>query len=199
MINEVGSGCSILIPRARIAFTVCMQSSLGRNPRSVHTPFDSAATITARCEMLLSPGTVISMSIRGARFTRNSMANKKRNRYRMLKCCPMESTNRANPASGIYDPASAQPAKSSRMQAVTAQERSCRCKDPSPRFPEEILRHRYIFQGNKDSPPGAVCQGPELHTDNLPSRLWSARLSGEAWSPAVLLAADSWAEPARSD
>ena len=60
-----------------MAFTVCMQSSLGRNPRSVQTPFDSAATITARCEMLLSPGTVISMSIRGARFTRNSMANKK--------------------------------------------------------------------------------------------------------------------------
>src|SRR5204862_4708888 len=33
--------------------------------------------ITARCEILLSPGTVISMSIRGARFTRNSIDKKK--------------------------------------------------------------------------------------------------------------------------
>jgi hypothetical protein len=33
--------------------------------------------MTARCEMLLSPGTVISMSIRGARFIRNSIVNKK--------------------------------------------------------------------------------------------------------------------------
>jgi hypothetical protein len=33
--------------------------------------------ITARCEMLLSPGTVISMSIRDARFTRNSIDKKK--------------------------------------------------------------------------------------------------------------------------
>jgi len=56
---------------------VCMQSSLGRNPCRVHTPFDKAAIITARCEMLLSPGTVISMSIRGARFTRNSIDKKK--------------------------------------------------------------------------------------------------------------------------
>src|SRR5438552_4049745 len=76
-INVVGSGCSILIPKARIAFTVCMQSSLGRNPCRVHTPFERAAMITARCEMLLSPGTVISKSIRGARFTRNSIENEK--------------------------------------------------------------------------------------------------------------------------
>ncbi len=76
-INVAGSGCSILIPSARNAFTVCIQSSLGRNPCRVHTPFDKAAIITARCEMLLSPGTVISMSIRGARFTRNSIDKKK--------------------------------------------------------------------------------------------------------------------------
>jgi hypothetical protein len=66
-----------LIPSARSAFTVCIQSSLGRNPLTVHTPFDKAAMITARCEMLLSPGTVISRSIRGARFTRNSIDKKK--------------------------------------------------------------------------------------------------------------------------
>ena len=76
-ISVAGSGCSILIPSARSAFTVCIQSSLGRNPCSVHTPFDKAAMTTARCEMLLSPGTVISMSIRGARFTRNSIDKKK--------------------------------------------------------------------------------------------------------------------------
>src|SRR6266513_2070628 len=73
MSNVAGSGCSILIPNARIALTVCMQSSLGRNPHSVQIPFDNAAMNTARCEMLLSPGTVISISIRGARFTRNSI------------------------------------------------------------------------------------------------------------------------------
>src|SRR5207253_7306103 len=50
-----------------------MQSSLGRNPRRLQTPFERAATIAARCEILLSPGTVISASIRGARFTRNSI------------------------------------------------------------------------------------------------------------------------------
>ncbi len=50
-----------------------MQSSLGRNPRNVQMPLDKAAMMTARCEMLLSPGTVISASIRGARFTRNSI------------------------------------------------------------------------------------------------------------------------------
>ena len=76
-INVAGSGCSILIPSARSAFTVCIQSSLGRNPLRVHTPFDKAAMTTARCEMLLSPGTVISRSIRGARFTRNSIDKKK--------------------------------------------------------------------------------------------------------------------------
>jgi len=32
-----------------------------------------ALMMTARCEMLLSPGTVISSSIRGARLTRNSI------------------------------------------------------------------------------------------------------------------------------
>src|SRR5215831_13637402 len=50
-----------------------MQSLLGRNPRKLHTPLESAAIMAARCEMLLSPGTVISASIRGARFMRNSI------------------------------------------------------------------------------------------------------------------------------
>jgi len=181
-----------------MAFTVCMQSSLGRNPRSVHTPFDSAATITARCEMLLSPGTVISMSIRGARFTRNSMANKKGTDTGCSNAAQWKART-ALIRHPVYTTQHRRNRLNRRMQDVTARERSCRCKDLSPRFPEEILRHRYIFQGNKDSPPGAVCQGPGLHTDNLPSRLLSARLSGEAWSPAVLLAADSWAELARSD
>ena len=116
----------------------------------------------------------------------------------MLKCCPAEIPT-ANPASGIYDPASAQPAKSFRIQAVTAQERSCRCKDLSPRFLEGSLRHRYIFQENKDFPPSAVCQELELHTDNLLWRLLSELLVEEVRSGAVLLAADSWAELARSD
>src|ERR1700692_1362844 len=83
-----GSGCSIWIPSARNAPTVCMQSSLGRKPRKVQTPFESAATIAARCEILLSPGTVISASIRGARFTRNSINQLKK------RCCISVSGNR---------------------------------------------------------------------------------------------------------
>src|SRR4029077_17756745 len=52
---------------------VCMQSSLGKKPWSAQTPLDRAAIMAARCEILLSPGTVISASIRGARFMRNSI------------------------------------------------------------------------------------------------------------------------------
>src|SRR6266702_422327 len=54
--------------------------------------------------------------------------------------------------------------------AVTAQERSCQYKDPSLQFPEGILPHQCICQENKGSPPDGVCQAPEFHTDNLPSR-----------------------------
>src|SRR6266704_3606970 len=39
-ISLSGAGCSILTPKARIALTVRMQSSLARNPRRVHTPLD---------------------------------------------------------------------------------------------------------------------------------------------------------------
>src|SRR5205807_5198127 len=70
-----GSGCSILIPKARSAFTVRMQSLPGRKPRNVQTPLDKAAIMAARWEMLLSPGTIISVSIRGARFTRSSIGS----------------------------------------------------------------------------------------------------------------------------
>ena len=69
-----GSGCSILMPSARSAFTVCMQSSLGKKPFKTQMPLESAAMMAARCEMLLSPGTLISASNRGARFTRNSIS-----------------------------------------------------------------------------------------------------------------------------
>src|SRR4030095_12898528 len=63
----VGSGLSISVPSARIAAMVHRQSSLGRKPRSTQGPLLMAASITARCEMLLSPGTVISARIVGAR------------------------------------------------------------------------------------------------------------------------------------
>ena len=76
--NRSGSGCSIWIPSARNALTVCMQSSLGRKPRKLQTPLESAAMMAARCEILLSPGTVISASIRGARFTRSSISKSKK-------------------------------------------------------------------------------------------------------------------------
>src|SRR2546428_13284680 len=74
------------MPRARNAFTVCMQSSLGRKPRKVQTPLDNAAMMAARCEMLLSPGTAISASTRGPRFIRNSMESILQHRSGRLRC-----------------------------------------------------------------------------------------------------------------
>src|SRR5256885_3537778 len=65
------------MPSERSALTVCIQSSLGKKPRKLHAPFESAAMIAARCEILLSPGTVISASIRGALFTRSSIINQR--------------------------------------------------------------------------------------------------------------------------
>src|SRR5215468_10101968 len=79
------------MPRARSALTVCMQSSLGKKPWIVQIPFESAEIIAARWEMLLSPGTVISASIRGARFTRNSISPLKK------RCCPSVSSIRHAP------------------------------------------------------------------------------------------------------
>src|SRR5206468_5428766 len=133
-----GSGCSILMPSARSAFTVCIQSSLGRNPRRVHTPFDKAAMITARCEILLSPGTVISMSIRGARFTRNSIDKKKplvNTQYGML-----DKKTDATTIGTQYQP------RTPSRQPVTEQERFCPCTDPLLPFPEGTLPHQYICQ-----------------------------------------------------
>src|SRR4030095_219933 len=68
-INVFGSGVSIWIPSARIAATVQRQSSLGRNPRMTQVPLLMDASITERCEMLLSPGTVSSVCMGGARRT----------------------------------------------------------------------------------------------------------------------------------
>src|ERR1700758_1689357 len=167
MINLVGSGCSILIPRARIAFTVCMQSSLGRNPRSVHTPFESAATITARCEMLLSPGTEISRSIRGARFTRNSIES--------IKCFAVHAEwsvqGAVLPLTGAFI---SRISETPERACPTAQGKSCRCKDPSLPSREGSLPHRCICQANKGSRPDAVCREQEFHTDSLPLLLLSA-------------------------
>src|SRR5206468_11345938 len=88
--------------------------------------------------------------------------------------------------------------------AVTAQEKSCRYKDPSLQFQEEILPRRCICQENKGSPPDGVCQAPEFHTDNLPSRPLSvqpllAQRREEAMRLSSLLAANSWAELVRLD
>jgi len=138
----------------------------------VHTPFDKAAIITARCEMLLSPGTVISMSIRGARFTRNSIDKKKPlvdTQYVMFD----KTRARANlaPNTGIQH----RPRTPSR-QPVTEQEKSYPCTDLLLPFPEGSLLHRYICQVSKDSRRGEVCQEREFHTDNPPSRSSSVRL-----------------------
>src|SRR5579885_1463242 len=67
MTRVVSSALSISTPSARIAATVQRQSSLGRNPLMTQVPLLRDASITARCEMLLSPGTSISAWIVGAR------------------------------------------------------------------------------------------------------------------------------------
>jgi hypothetical protein len=124
--------------------------------------------ITARCEMLLSPGTVISRSIRGARFTRNSIDKKK----------PLVDTQY-----GIFDKTEAprqfsthhQPRTPSR-QTVTEPERFCPCTDPLLPFPEGNLPHQYICQVNTDSLPGEVCRERGFRMDNPPLRPSLARL-----------------------
>src|SRR5215467_8554782 len=105
-----------------------MQSSLGRNPFSVHTPFERAATITARCEMLLSPGTVISRSIREARFTRSSIQSTERPDVHP------ECSDKSLCWSGIQ-----YRIRGTRECAcVMAQEKCCPCKDPSLQCREGI-------------------------------------------------------------
>src|SRR5438094_9101884 len=89
-------------------------------------------------------------------------------------------------------PTSVQPVKYRDGTAVTAQGRSCRYKDPSLQFPEGILPHRCICQGNKGSPPSAACQGQEFRTDNLLSRPLSAQPQEEVMR-LFPLAANCWA------
>src|SRR5262249_14143187 len=82
---------------------------------------------------------------------------------------------------------------------VTAQGKSCQCRDPSLRSQEGILPRRYICQANMGSPPGAVCREQGFRTDNLPlPPLSVAQLRAEGnLLPAA--AAYPLAEPARSD
>src|SRR3954470_17671136 len=64
---------------------------------------------------------------------------------------------------------------------VTAQGKSCRCKDLSLQCREEILPHQYIFQANMGSPRDAVCRGQGCRRDNPPlPPLTAARPRGEA-------------------
>ena len=52
-------------PKARIAFNVARQSSLARKPVTSLVPVASPESISDRCEMDLSPGTVIAPDTRG--------------------------------------------------------------------------------------------------------------------------------------
>ena len=78
-------------------------------------------------------------------------------------------------------------------------ERFCLCRGLSLPFLEGILLHRYICQGNKDSPPGAVCQGRESHTDNLLLQSLLEQPWEEVMLLAPLLAADQWVGLVRLD
>src|SRR5437773_6693876 len=100
----------------------------------------------------------------------------------------------------MWDPASAQRVNYRGSAAVTAQERSCRYKDPSLQFPEGILPHQCICQENKGSPPDGVCQAQEFHTDNLPSQPLSVQplSAAQPWEEATPLPAYRWAERVRS-
>ena len=132
--------------------------------------------ITARWEILLSPGTVISMSIRGARFTRNSIDKKKplvNTQYGMLdKKTRAALIRRPIPASSIrLEHALGNPLRNKKNLI--------RVQDPLPPFPEGSLPHRYICQVNKDSLRGEACQEQEFRTDNPLLRSSLARLLEE--------------------
>ena len=64
-----GSGVSMVTPNCSMAFAVLRQSSPSRKLVIVQRPLEIAERRIARCEMLLSPGTVSSVSIAGARRT----------------------------------------------------------------------------------------------------------------------------------
>ncbi len=68
-ITRVGSGRSICTPSARSARNVARQSSLARNPLMRVSPLAMPPSISARCEMDLSPGTVTSPLTRTAGAT----------------------------------------------------------------------------------------------------------------------------------
>ena len=51
-------------PKARIAFIVARQSSLARKPVTSLVPAASPDSISERCEMDLSPGTIIAPDTR---------------------------------------------------------------------------------------------------------------------------------------
>src|SRR4051812_25733449 len=63
MMTEPGSGCSICTPSFCMASIVERQSSPSRKFVMTHGPFESAPSMIARCEMLLSPGTVSSAAM----------------------------------------------------------------------------------------------------------------------------------------
>src|SRR5678816_2240975 len=73
-----------------------------------------------------------------------------------------------------YRPCSVNPAftspheRHSGTARVTAQEKSCRCTDPSLQCQEGILPHRYICRVNTGFPPNAVCPGQGFRKDNPP-------------------------------
>jgi hypothetical protein len=56
-ITCVGLGCSMRTPKARIAAKLAKQSSLARKPVTSLVPSAIPDSISARCEMDLSPGT----------------------------------------------------------------------------------------------------------------------------------------------
>jgi len=138
--------------------------------------------ITARCEILLSPGTVISRSSRGARLIRNSIDEvlkffAKRTRYPRAR----EEHHRiegavvqpCSPETNLRFVRSTFPRRTS-VAKITERERFCPYRDPLLPFLEESLPHRRTCQANTDFPRDGVCQGREFRRDNLPSRPSSA-------------------------
>ncbi len=63
---------STFAPRARMALRVLTQSSLGRKLRRVQMPLERPPRMAARCDMLLSPGTLNSAWRREIFLTRKS-------------------------------------------------------------------------------------------------------------------------------
>jgi len=119
--------------------------------------------MAARWEMLLSPGTVISVSIRGARFTRSSIGSVQKlfaqpaQPHGIQSHVKMSIGYKMRLSSWRWKfvvrfCATNLPAR----RRIRERERFCPCTGPSPPYLERIPLRPPVYPAKKDSPPRAV-------------------------------------------